>query len=335
MRSAEATSRPTDGRGSAILSTVLGGFGRSLISYPMVYVLLALAITSETLYSGFFEFANIRNILTQNASVGIVAVGMTLVIIAGGFDLSVGSTYALGAVIYADLADGPGLIEAFFVAIGVGLLVGLLNGLIVTKANVNPFVATLGTLSVVSGVAFMYSDSRTISPNNPEIRWIATTRFFDLPVSVWILFIVVILGAILLHLTVYGRSIFAVGGNLEAARLVGQRVDALRASTYVVSGGCAALAGVLIASRTAIGQADLGRTEYPLDPIAIVIIGGTSLFGGEGAMWRTVVGLLTLAILTNLFDRAAWSVAAQLLATGTIVIVAVALDAFTRTRNAR
>ncbi len=315
--------------------TILRRVARSLLHFPMVYVLIALAITSELIYPGFFEFPNIRNMLTQNASVGIVAVGMTIVIIAGGFDLSVGSTFALGAVVYADLADGPGLPVAFLVAIGVGLLVGLGNGLIVTKANVNPFVATLGTLSVVSGIAFMYSDSKSIAPDNENIRWLATTRWFGLPVTVWMLFAVFILGAIALHLTVYGRSVYSVGGNLEASRLVGMRVDTVRTSTYVLTGGCAALAGVLISARTGIAQADLGRADYPLDPIAIVIIGGTSLFGGEGAMWRTGVGLLTLAILNNLFDRAAWSVSAQLLATGLILIVAVAIDAFSRTRASR
>jgi ribose transport system permease protein len=152
------------------------------------------------------------------------------------------------------------------------------------------------------------------------------------PVSVWILTAFFAAGQFVLAKTVYGRMLFAIGGNNEASRLAGLPTEWLRTSTYVVSGGCASVAGMIIASRLAIGQADIGGT-MALDAIAIVVIGGTSLLGGEGAAWRTVIGMLIVAVLTNLLDSLAIDANYQLLIKGVIVIAAVALDA--RVRAAR
>jgi ribose transport system permease protein len=301
--------------------------------YGLIVVLVLLVVVSEYLYSRFLDPQNIKNILSQNAPVGIIAVGMTFVMITGGFDLSVGAVYAAGATIYASLAvAGWNLPAAAAVTVAVGLVAGLVNGLVVTRLKVNPFVATLGTMTAYSGLALIYSNSSPFVVADPEFTQLGRGVLLGMPVSIWILFAFFAVGQFILAKTVYGRTLFAIGGNNEASRLAGLPTKWLRTSTYVVSGSCAAIAGMIIASRLAIGQADIGAT-MALDAIAIVVIGGTSLLGGEGAVWRTVIGMLIVAVLTNLLDSLAVDANYQLVIKGVIVIAAVALDA--RVRSAR
>lgn len=300
--------------------------------YAIVGVLVAVVITSNAMYPGFFAPENIKNILSQNAPVGIVAVGMTFVIIAGGFDLSVAAVFAASGVTFASYADKVPMFQAALIAMLVGVVAGAVNGIIVTKLHVNPFVATLGSASVFGGLAFLYSDSAPIIPTNPGFEELDNGALAGVPYSVLIFAGVVIVGGVVLSKSVFGRSVFAVGGNDEAARLAGMRVERIRFVTYMITGLCAAVAGMIVASRTGVGQADSGAS-ITLDAIAIVIIGGTSLMGGEGAMWRTVVGLAILATINNLFDSLALDTAAQSLVKGLIVIGAVALDSRTRRRR--
>ena len=301
--------------------------------YGLIVVLVLLVGVSQYLYPRFLDPQNIKNILSQNAPVGIIAVGMTFVMITGGFDLSVGSVYAAGATIYASLAvAGWSFPVAAAATIAMGLVAGLVNGLIVTRLNVNPFVATLGTMTAYSGLALIYSNSSPFVVADPGFTQLGRGASLGLPVSIWILFAFFAVGQFVLAKTVYGRTLFAIGGNNEASRLAGLPTEWLRTSTYVVSGACASIAGMIIASRLAIGQADIGAT-MALDSIAIVVIGGTSLLGGEGAVWRTVIGMLIVAVLTNLLDSLAVDANYQLVIKGVIVIAAVALDA--RVRAAR
>lgn len=307
--------------------------GTLALRYAIVWVLIVLAIVSNILYPGFFDIGNLRNILSQNAPVGLVAIGMTFVMIAGGFDLSVSAVFAAAGVAAASFAGHMPVGLAFTCALLLGLLAGVINGAIVTRLHVNPFVATLGSASVFSGVAYLYSNSQPIVPTKTSFSTLGTTDWLGVPASIVIFFLVLALGWIVLSKTVFGRSVYAVGGNIEAARLAGMRVDMVRFTTYTITGVCAALAGLIIASRTGVGQADIGAT-ITLDSIAIVIIGGTSLLGGEGAMWRTLVGLLILATINNLFDSLALDTAAQSVVKGLIVVGAVALDSYTRRRRA-
>ena len=301
--------------------------------YGLLVVLALLVGVSQCLYPRFLDPQNIKNILSQNAPVGIIAVGMTLVMITGGFDLSVGSIYAAGATIYASLAvAGWSLPTAAAATVAVGVVAGLINGLIVTRLKVNPFVATLGTMTAYSGLALIYSNSSPFVVDDTTFTHLGRGSALGLPVSVWLLFAFLALGQFILSKTVYGRTLFAIGGNNEASRLAGLPTEWLRTSTYVLSGACSAVAGMIIASRLAIGQADIGAT-MALDAIAIVVIGGTSLLGGEGAIWRTAIGMLIVAVLTNLLDSLAVDANYQLVIKGVIVIAAVALDA--RVRAAR
>ncbi len=297
--------------------------------FGMIWAFIILVIGGTIVYPRLITLSNLTNIFSQNAPVGIVAVGMTFVMIGGGFDLSVGAIFALSACIFADLADPVGLWAAAAVVIVVSGMCGALNGFIVTKLKVNPFVATLGTGSAFGGLAYVYSKSAPITSNDPAFQTLGTGALVGVPNSIWVMVAIIVVGGFVLAKSVYGQSIYAIGGNNDAARLSGLPVNLLRASTYILTGVCAGIGGMIIASRLGVGQADMG-TSVPLDTIAVVVIGGTSLLGGEGAMWRTVIGLLVLAVLANIFDSLAISTNYQLLAKGSIIVGSVALDIFAR-----
>lgn len=301
--------------------------------YSMVGVLVVLVIAASVLYEGFLAPANVKDILTQNAAVGLIAVGMTYVIISGGFDLSVGATYALASTVFAGVMLSSGsLAVAGVAALVAGVLVGLVNGMLVARLNVNPFVATLGTSSVIAGLAYIYSKSAPFIVPDPKFQTLAQSRTAGLSTPIVILAVTFLLGGLLLARTAYGRNVYAVGGNRDAAWLSGLRVSELTASVYVMTGLLAALAGMIDASRLGVGQADVGG-NIALDTIAVVVVGGTSLRGGEGAVWRSGVGLLILATLTNVFYSLNVNQNWQLIAKGVIVVAAVALDALIRSRR--
>jgi ribose/xylose/arabinose/galactoside ABC-type transport system permease subunit len=303
-----------------------------ILRYGMVLVLIGLIIAAVILYPGFLQPANLRNILDQSAAVGIIAVAMTYVLIGGGFDLSVGAVYALSGTVFAGVTLSAGLTAGFVAGLAAGLAAGLVNGLLVARLNVNPFVATLGSASIISGIAFLYSNSAPFTNYEDSFQWLGTATIGGVPLPVLILAIVIAIGWIVLANTRYGRDLYAVGGNREAAFLSGIDVKRITVSTYVLTGATAALAGMITASRLGVGQADVGA-NVALDAIAIVVVGGTSLLGGEGAVWRSVIGLLILATLTNVFYAVNANQNMQLIAKGSIVIAAVALDAYLRRRE--
>jgi ribose transport system permease protein len=269
--------------------------------------------------------------LSQNTGQGLVAMGMTFVIIAAGFDLSVAAVFALGAVAYVGLGQDMSLGLAFILVILIGMAAGVVNGVIITKVRVNAFVATLGTASIFSGIAYIASGSQTLSSTKSSITHLGLDDWLGIQIPIWFLVGALVIGGVLLALTVFGRSVYSVGGNREAARLAGLRVDLITIVTYVIVGAMAALAGILSASTTGIAAANEGA-EITLAAIAIVIIGGTSLFGGEGAMWRTAIGLAIFAMIDHLFILMNVNTPGQLLAKGVIVIIAVAIDAWSRQR---
>lgn len=298
----------------------------------MLGVLVVVIIVAQLLYEGFLDWSNIKLMLAQNAPVGIIAVGMTFVMIGGGFDLSVGALYALGATVFASLAKDHSFILSGAAALGLGLAGGLINGVLASRLRINAFIATLGTASVFGGAAFLYSKSTPQIPTDPGFTTLGQGSWGPLPISVWLLLAILAIGGFVLSRTTYGRALYAVGGNPEAARLAGLRVDLVRTTAFALVGVLATLAGMILASRLNVGQADVGAS-IPLDAIAIVVVGGTSLFGGEGAMWRTAVGILILGSLTNLFDSLAVDANIQSVAQGGILLAAVGLDALLRSRG--
>lgn len=306
--------------------------GHLLVEYAICVVLVVVVVVASILESGFTDPDNLKALLVQAAPVGIAAAGMTLVIIAGGFDLSVGSLFAGGAVVYAALSNRMPLLPAALLVMLMGATAGTVNGVLVTRLRVNPLVATLGTGSVFGGAVYLGSSSTPVTAVKPSFGALGNNAIVGIPAPVVVLAVVLAIAGVALARTIYGRSIYAIGGNNEAARLAGLRTNLIRGSTYVVSGTCAVIGGMILASRLGVGQGDFSGT-VALDSIAIVVLGGTSLLGGEGAMWRTAVGLLVLAVLNNVLDAHALDSNWQSVVKGSVLIAAVAFDAISRARR--
>ena len=299
------------------------------LRFGMVWVLILLAILARILYSGFFDLGNLNNLIAQVAPVAIVAVGMTFVIIGGGFDLSVAAIYAVASVTYASFSNHMPLPLAFVLTVLIGVGCGVFNGLVITRLRVNAFIATLASASLFSGGAYVISKSNPVISNASGFGDLGTGKWGGIWIASYVLAAIILLAGIVLARTKYGRSVYALGGNAEAARLAGMRVNWIRITTFMMTGACAAIAGMIVASQTGVGQANIG-TDVTLNSIAIVIVGGTSLMGGEGAMWRTLVGILIWGTITNLFSSLALSTSVQLILEGAILLLAVAIDSFAR-----
>jgi ribose transport system permease protein len=274
---------------------------------------------------GFLTVDNIRNLLSQNAPTGIVALAMTLLILSGDFDLSVGGIYAIAAVEFASLTNSHGLAVAVIVTLVIGLAAGLLNGLIVVGLRVNSFIATLGTGSVFTGIAYQLAHNTAIFVSVPAFSTLGAGRLGPVPYDVILLAALAAVATIALRSTIAGRHVYAVGANREAARLAGVRVYPIRLVLFALVGLGAALGGMVFASQVSVGQATIG-TNLPLDTIAIVVIGGTALTGGEGGILRTICGLLILAVLDNALNALAVNSSVELVIQGAVLVFAVAAN---------
>jgi ribose transport system permease protein len=307
--------------------------GSSLRDYGIVAAFVALFVTLSVASDPFLTPTNLMNVLEQWAAVGIIAAGGTLVIIAGGFDLSVGAAFALSGVVAAKVAEGGSVELGILAGIGAGLAMGVVNGLLATAGRINPFVATLATGIVFRGLATAVTGGFLISIADPSFASLGRDEALGVKYAVWIFVAFALLCGFLLRYTTFGRAVYAAGGNPEAARLSGIRVGVVRAATFAISGLAAGLAGVIVASRVATGQADAG-IGLELQAIAAIVIGGTSIMGGVGAIWRTVLGVLLLAMIGNGFNLLAVDIVLQQVFTGLIILAAVAVDAWSRRRVA-
>ena len=282
---------------------------------------LILALATDT----FFTPANLSNVLRQNAFTAILAAGMTFVILTAGIDLSVGSVVALSGVLCADLLV-RGL--PLPVAVGAGLLVGLatgtINGAAVTLLRVPAFIATLATMLVVRGLAYKYTDARTISGLPAGFAVLSNGA-----VTASAVVVIFVLSWFALTRTPFGRHVYAVGGNESAAWLSGIRVARVRMAVYSVCGLAAGLAGVLVASRLNAGYPRAGE-YYELDAIAAVVVGGTSLFGGSGSVWSALAGAFFIGILNNGLNLYRVSPYEQLVVKGIVLLAAASLDRWRR-----
>lgn len=301
--------------------------------FALIGVLIIVIAISEALYPGFLNLGNIKNLLWQIAPVGLVAIGMTFVLISGGFDLSVGGIYAFSGVLFALLSSHMTVTLAFILVLVIGAGCGICNGIIITLGGINAFITTLGTGSIFLGLTYIVEPDGSVQGTAPGFGYLGNSNWAGLPATVWILLICFLVAGLVLSQTVYGSSVYSTGGNLEAARLSGIRVNFIRSSAYVLTAVGACLGGMLLASQTGIGQVNVGTT-LTLEAIAVVIIGGTSLSGGRGAMWRTFVGVLIIGSIYNLFSSLALNGSVQSLAEGGIVIAAVGMDNLARQRSA-
>lgn len=296
------------------------------IVIPFVLLFVSLSLLSPS----FLRVENLLNILDQQAATIVVAAAGTLVLIAGGIDLSVGAVYALASVTSATLATSAGPAPAIVAGVVVGLTVGVANGLIVTRFRVNALVATLATSFVVSGVAALVTQGNlVVAFERLDFQAFATTRLLGLTSAAWMMLAVASAIGVLLAATTFGRYVYASGGNAEAARLAGVAVDRVRLVTFALSGAAAGLAGVIDTSRVLSAQASSG-TFLAFTVLAGIVVGGTRIQGGEGAVWRTVIGGLFIALIGNGFNLLGLDPFYRQITLGAILLLAVGLDAWSR-----
>jgi ribose transport system permease protein len=295
-----------------------------------VVLFVTLALTSDV----FLTSRNLLNILDQSAAVGLMACGGTLVIIAGGFDLSVGAVFAISGVVAASMAKYVDPSLALLLGVLAGLVLGTINGLLVTLGRINPFMATLASSIIVRGIALVITGGFIVTATQASFSTLGRGEaFLDVKWSIIIWVVFALVCGFLLAGTTFGRHVFAAGGNPDAARLSGISVGVVRTITYAVSGLSAGLAGVIVASRVSNAQADAG-TGIELSVIAAIVIGGTSIMGGEGAIWRSVLGVLLLALIGNGFNLLGVNPIYQQILQGAIILMAVGVDAWARRARA-
>jgi ribose transport system permease protein len=280
------------GSSKAILSAFLKRFG-------LLLVYLVLIIGLSMLSNRFLTSSNQVNILRQATINGIISVGMTLVILTAGIDLSVGSVLALSAVIGADLLKrGIPVPAAVLAALGVGALAGLVNGVIITRGKIPPFIATLGMLTVARGLTLMYTGGQPFTGFPSAFRQIGAGVLGPIPTPIIIALLVFVGVSIILGRTRFGQNIYLLGDNPIAARLAGINIEFVTVMVYVASGLCAALAGLILIARLDSAQPVIGM-GYEFNAIAAVVVGGTSFFGGEGTLFGTLLGTLLIETLSN------------------------------------
>jgi inositol transport system permease protein len=304
-----------------------------------VLVFLVLLIVLFTFYNQrFLSARNVTNILTEVSIYGIIGIGMTYIILTGGIDLAVGSLLAFSAMCGAYIVSTLGgdftmsWFVALLVACAVGTAVGYLHGKVTTRFNVPPFIVTLGGMTVWRGATLILNDGAPISGFNAGFRWWGRGDILGIPVPVLIFFIVAVAGYVVLRYTRYGRQVYAVGGNPEAARLSGLSVSFVVCSVYVITGFLTGLAGFLLSARLGSAEAVAG-VGYELRVIASVVIGGTSLFGGMGGVGGTVIGALLIGVLINGLVIMNVSAYYQQVIIGAIIVLAVGFDTFAKTRG--
>lgn len=311
--------------GPRVLSVLKGATG-PLIGLILLCVFLSFATDK------FMSVRNLLNILDQITVLGIMAVGMTLVILIGGIDLAVGSVLALTMMVMGYLANQLGipLILGILIALVVAAVTGAISGLLITAFRVPAFIATLAMMSVARGLANMITDGQQIVGFPSWFSLLAYTRFGGfLTLTVAIMLVVFVLGWLHLRYTSGGRSLYAIGGNQEVARLAGINVNLYTVGVYVVSGLLAGLAGVVLAMRLDSVQPTAGVT-YELDTIAAVVIGGTSLSGGKGGIFGTIIGVLIIGVLRNGLNLLGVSPFTQAVVIGVVIALAVAAEALKR-----
>lgn len=290
--------------------------------------LFLIVIVITILNPSFMTTDNILNILRQVSISALIAFGMTFVILTGGIDLSVGSTLALtGAVAATMLASGIDPVLTILAALLLGAILGAVNGVIIAKGKVAPFIATLATMTIYRGLTLVYTDGRPVSDLGNEITFqmLGKGYFFGIPVPVCTMILAFIALYVIMHKTTFGRRVYAVGGNEAASKLSGINVDRVKIAVYSLTGMLAALSALILTSRLNSAQPTAG-TSYELDAIAAVVLGGTSLTGGKGWIFGTLVGALIIGVLNNGLNLIGVSSFFQQVVKGIVILIAVLID---------
>ncbi|WP_043843136.1 ABC transporter permease [Amycolatopsis taiwanensis] len=306
-----------------------------LINNAMIVVMLLVIAFFLYRSARFGTVDNLSTILIAAAPFALIALGQTLVILTGGIDLSVGSVIALSAMAAALVAkNNPNqLWLALVTAMLVGLAAGAINGLVVARLNVPPFIATLGMLTLASGLAYVVGDGAPINGLPATFGAFANTEVLGLKIPVILMIVFVVGLALVMKRTVYGMRVYAVGGNRHAAEIAGVKSRSILFSVYMISGVLAGLSGLMLASRVVSGAPNLGA-GYELDAIAAVVIGGASLMGGRGSIWGTALGLLLIQTLNNGLDLLIVPAYWQDVIKGILIVAAVGVDVWANARRA-
>ncbi|EXG83583.1 ABC transporter permease [Lacrimispora sp.] len=298
------------------------------------FILLCVVISFAT--PAFATQKNILNLLRQSSIIGIIATGMTFVIISGSFDISVGAVAALsGAVTMKLITMGNGVPVAIAVlaALGIGAVVGLINGIAVAKINVPSLIATMAMVSVVKGSMLMFTGGYPITRTIPVLDTIGNGYVAGIPIPVIIFAAAVAIAFIILTKTRFGRYVYSVGGNEEASKLNGINVDSYKIKVFVINAVLAALAGIVLVGRMGTASPAAGD-GYDMDAIASVVIGGTSVAGGSGSVLKTVIGVLLMSVINNSFNLLGVDMYFQYIFKGLIILIAVGADSFSKKRLA-
>jgi ribose/xylose/arabinose/galactoside ABC-type transport system permease subunit len=307
---------------------------RSKAHWGVYAILVVLIVLVGIIGKGFFTIDNFFNILRQVSIVGIVAVGMTFVIISGGFDLSVGCTAALSGVVasWFVVNNRYPVIVAIIAGLAIGLIIGLINGSLISYGKIPPFIATLGMASLLRGLTCVISGGRTIINLGKSYTRIGGGFFLGIPVPIYLYIGTAIVGAVILNFTKTGRYIYAVGGSEKVANLAGLKVNLVKTLTYAISGLLAGFAGIILSSRVMAGVPLAGQ-GYELEAITAAVIGGTSLKGGIGGIGGTIGGMLIIGVMSNGFDLMLVPYFYKQIATGLIMLIAVVFDAIITNRR--
>ena len=324
MAESTAPSAPAPSAGRYL--GVLGRFG-------IVWVTFALFVVLAATTDGFLTGPNLRNVLDQQATLLIAASVATLTMIAGGFDVSIAAVAVVSPLVALRVENATGsVLLALLAGCAFGLVVGLANGSIVAFARINSFITTLATSFIVFGLGYIVSERSILRPVTESFRSIARTRVLNLTTAAWISLAVVAVAWFALAGTRFGRHVYATGGNAEAARLAGVRTRHIVVSVFALSGLAAGLAGVVAASRT-ISATPSDDFSFVFGVIAAIVVGGTSIAGGTGAVWRTLLGAFFIAFMVNGFNLHQVDPIWQRVIQGVVILVAVSADAWSRSRR--
>jgi ribose transport system permease protein len=299
----------------------------SIAGQAPLLTLILLCVVTALMTDRFLSPFNLTNVLVQSSIMAVIAMGMTFVIVGGGFDLSVGSTVALSGCVAAMLMPAGGVALGVLGGVAAGAAVGLVNGFVIAMLGVNPFITTLGTMVLVRGVVFIVTGGAPIGDEGlpPAFIALGSQRLFGVHYLVWVPVVVLAVLTFIMHSTPYGRRVYATGGGREAAYLSGVPVRRVIASTYIWCGALAGLAGVMLAARLQSGQPTAGEF-YELTAIAAVVLGGASLHGGEGTPGKSVLGVFIMVVLGNALNLLNVDSYWQRVAVGAVIIAAAAAD---------
>lgn len=306
--------------------------GARLRDYGILVALLGIVVALSVSTDTFLSTANLVNVLDQASVIGLLAAGATVCILCGVFDLTASATLAVSAIVGVQVTRSLGVLAGFAAAVMAGALLGMVTGIIVVRSGVHSFIATLATSIIYRGIAVVVTAGAIVYPlQNQDFGMLTWPSVFDLTSATMVFIVVVTAIGVLISATTFGRRVYAVGGNIEAARLSGIRAGQIQVAAYVISGICSALAGLILASRAGSAQSSMA-TGMELSAIAAAVIGGTSILGGSGAIWRGVVGALLLTLIGNGFNLLGWNTIYQQVVTGCLILLAVTVDRYLRKR---